>query len=208
MTQDTNSELGGDSPLDTPHPASDPGLSSCPGLPDAGAGTPPDNPPVPASLYLPPPWNEREVSILKEMWADGKTAFQIAEVLGRTRSSVLGKKWRLKLLNPIKINNRKTMVSVVRSRKKKHLPAKVNAFGKSIAPELILPPPPITCPGSGIGILDLGSHNCRVVIGIGNDNLARYCGQRVHIVEYAGRIKLSWCCPQHHKENYYRVPGR
>lgn len=44
-------------------------------------------------------WNEVKVEQLRELWAEGLTAREIADELGHgfTRGSVIGKAWRLKL---------------------------------------------------------------------------------------------------------------
>ena len=48
-------------------------------------------------------WNEEKVNKLKELWGSGKTASQIAEIIGGiSRNAVIGKAHRLKLSAKIK----------------------------------------------------------------------------------------------------------
>ena len=51
-------------------------------------------------------WNEEKVGILKELWGKGKTASQIAEIIGDiSRNAVIGKAHRLNLSSKIKTRN-------------------------------------------------------------------------------------------------------
>jgi GcrA cell cycle regulator len=49
-----------------------------------------------------PYWNDERVAVIKRLWADGYSASEIAQHLGQpaSRSAVLGKLYRLGLLNP------------------------------------------------------------------------------------------------------------
>ena len=51
-------------------------------------------------------WNEEKVNKLKELWGKGKTASQIAEIIGGiSRNAVIGKAHRLNLSSKIKTRN-------------------------------------------------------------------------------------------------------
>ena len=51
-------------------------------------------------------WNEEKVGKLKELWGKGKTASQIAEIIGGiSRNAVIGKAHRLNLSSKIKARN-------------------------------------------------------------------------------------------------------
>jgi GcrA cell cycle regulator len=51
-------------------------------------------------------WNEEKVNKLKELWGNGSTASQIAEIIGGlSRNAVIGKAHRLNLSSKIKVRN-------------------------------------------------------------------------------------------------------
>ena len=51
-------------------------------------------------------WTEEKINILKELWGTGKTASQIAEIIGGlSRNAVIGKAHRLNLSSKIKTRN-------------------------------------------------------------------------------------------------------
>ena len=51
-------------------------------------------------------WNEQKITKLKELWGNGSTASQIAEIIGGlSRNAVIGKAHRLKLSSKIKTRN-------------------------------------------------------------------------------------------------------
>jgi len=51
-------------------------------------------------------WNEKKVDKLKELWGNGSTASQIAEIIGGiSRNAVIGKAHRLNLSSKIKTRN-------------------------------------------------------------------------------------------------------
>ena len=51
-------------------------------------------------------WNEEKVTKLKELWGNGSTASQIAEIIGGlSRNAVIGKAHRLNLSSKIKVKN-------------------------------------------------------------------------------------------------------
>ena len=53
-------------------------------------------------------WTDERVSLLKKMWGEGKTAAEIAKLLGGiTRNAVIGKAHRLRLsgrVSPIQVS--------------------------------------------------------------------------------------------------------
>ena len=51
-------------------------------------------------------WNDEKVTKLKELWGNGSTASQIAEIIGGlSRNAVIGKAHRLNLSSKIKVKN-------------------------------------------------------------------------------------------------------
>jgi GcrA cell cycle regulator len=56
-------------------------------------------------------WNDKNVELLKSLWSSGKTAREIAEIMGQgfTRNSIIGKSFRLNL--SAKIENRNTPIN-------------------------------------------------------------------------------------------------
>ena len=76
-------------------------------------------------------WNDEKVSKLKELWGKGKTASQIAEIIGGiSRNAVIGKAHRLNLSakiktraanssNNVKLNNSNNLDGLKRGRKSK-----------------------------------------------------------------------------------------
>ncbi len=56
-------------------------------------------------------WNDKNVELLKSLWNSGKTAREIAEIMGQgfTRNSIIGKSFRLNL--SAKIENRNTPIN-------------------------------------------------------------------------------------------------
>lgn len=95
-------------------------------------------------------WSPAELTMLREMWADGRTAGQISAALskvgpGRSRSSVIGKSRRLELVRrPSPIKGVVTATPKPRSKPK---PASIAAPTVS-TPE----PPPTVSPGAVAGV--------------------------------------------------------
>ena len=94
-------------------------------------------------------WTDERVTLLKQLWGEGKTAAEIAKVLGDgiTRNAVIGKAHRLKLssrLSPIQQNTVKKPKS------------------EALAPRLAKPA--VKLPefrGKGIAMVELDARMCR-----------------------------------------------
>ena len=64
-------------------------------------------------------WDDKKIEILKNEWGKGKTASQIAELIGGvSRNAVVGKAHRLNL--SIKIKSRNTPFNNYNSKRQKH----------------------------------------------------------------------------------------
>lgn len=109
-------------------------------------------------------WTDERVALLKQLWGEGKTAAEIAKVLGDgiTRNAVIGKAHRLKLssrLSPIQQN----------------VPKK--AKSESMAPRMVKPT--IKLPefkGKGIKLEELDARMCRWPNGDPRDETFNFCG--------------------------------
>ena len=132
-------------------------------------------------------WTDERVTLLKQLWGEGKTAAEIAKVLGDgiTRNAVIGKAHRLKLssrLSPIQQNT---------SKKTKAEPT---------APRLVKPA--VRLPefrGKGIKMVDLDSRSCRWPNGDPQEENFNFCGcEAVPGLPY---------CPEHSRVAY-QVPTR
>lgn len=109
-------------------------------------------------------WTDDRVSLLKQLWGEGKTAAEIAKVLGDgiTRNAVIGKAHRLKLssrLSPIQQNTVKKPKS------------------ESSAPRIARPV--VKMPefkGKGVAMVDLDSRMCRWPNGDPKEEGFNFCG--------------------------------
>lgn len=100
-------------------------------------------------------WTEDRVELLTKLWGEGKTASQIAEVLGGvTRNAVIGKAHRLKLS--------KRSSPIQTSRKQKARPQ--------------IDTPSHIPTGLGVSILDLKERSCRWPNGDPKKSDFTFCG--------------------------------
>lgn len=130
-------------------------------------------------------WTTERELLLRQLWADGQPASQIAGAIGQTRNSIIGKAHRLGLPRREKP---KSMF--------KQNPRKKHGDPKAKPPVPVGRPGPVSREKPGISILELNSNSCRQVIGVGKDGLARYCGKQVK--------PTKWCCEDHYGINYYQ----
>ncbi|PZQ45868.1 MAG: gcrA cell cycle regulator family protein [Micavibrio aeruginosavorus] len=109
-------------------------------------------------------WTDERVNLLKQLWGEGKTAAEIAKVLGDgiTRNAVIGKAHRLKLssrLSPIQQN--------------------VSKKPKSEAQPPRLVKPAVKLPefkGLGLDMIDLKERMCRWPSGDPREENFNFCG--------------------------------
>lgn len=135
-------------------------------------------------------WTPATVEQLKQMWAEGLSASQIADrIPGSTRNGIIGKKHRLGLesrkqapsLNPIRI----------RAKKERSMP--------EFKPPILPPEPP---KGDLIPFMKANAKTCRSVEGYGEHNgrtLAMFCPN-------PKSLEQSFCA--YHQNIYYRKDCR
>lgn len=109
-------------------------------------------------------WTDERVSLLKQLWGEGKTAAEIAKVLGDgiTRNAVIGKAHRLKLssrLSPIQQNTSKKVKTDVNPPRAPRPAIKLPEFK-----------------GKGVKMVDLNAQMCRWPNGDPQDENFNFCG--------------------------------
>lgn len=123
-------------------------------------------------------WTDERVAQLKQMWGEGKTAAEIAKLLGGvTRNAVIGKAHRLKLsgrVSPINANPR--VEAAIKGASNDQKPAKPvireRAPSAPIAPSLREENIPI----KGIALTELRESTCRWPIGDPKQEGFKFCG--------------------------------
>jgi GcrA cell cycle regulator len=110
-------------------------------------------------------WTDERVTLLKQLWGEGKTAAEIAKVLGDgiTRNAVIGKAHRLKLssrVSPIQQNNTSKKVKA-----EPVMPRIVRSVVKQ--PEF---------KGKQVKMLDLKERMCRWPVGDPQEENFSFCG--------------------------------
>ncbi len=131
-------------------------------------------------------WDEARIDRLKQLWADGRSGSQIAELLGVSRCAILGK------VNRLGLPGRAT-TSRAKNKRKSSLPLKPTRLScKPVQVALCAPAFPIlkslvvemkqaltedAPPDGGKDLLDLKDSECHRVINSGSPWL--YCGKPV-----------------------------
>lgn len=125
-------------------------------------------------------WTDERVNLLKQMWGEGKTAAEIAKLLGGvTRNAVIGKAHRLKLsgrISPIQQNTRpETVIS------RSHAPSTDHRVTRVVRERVIadVVSPPVMedyIPGEGVKLVELKERMCRWPLGDPKDEAFRFCG--------------------------------
>ncbi|MGB4058170.1 MAG: GcrA family cell cycle regulator [Alphaproteobacteria bacterium] len=108
-------------------------------------------------------WTDERVAMLKRLWGEGKTAAEIAGVLGGvTRNAVIGKAHRLKLSNrvsPIQ-QNKKPVAPVAKPAPEKRIKYSLEQDNHRV----------------GVSMLELGNTMCRWPLGDPRDEKFSFCG--------------------------------
>ena len=67
-------------------------------------------------------WDNNKINQLKELWGSGKTASQIAEIIGGfSRNAIIGKAHRLNLSSKIRTKNSSTNSNIQQNKSSKSL---------------------------------------------------------------------------------------
>jgi GcrA cell cycle regulator len=131
-------------------------------------------------------WTEAELQRLRDLWAAGKTAQEIADELGnKTRSAVLGRAHRSKLPTRISPVKQKAIEKKTEKRVKKTAAAPV--LFETAPPCATLDKPPANL----VSLLDLKTGQCAWPYGDPKESGFGFCGQSCQ----AG----SQYCAGHHK---------
>lgn len=129
-------------------------------------------------------WTDERVMLLKKLWVEGKTAAEIAKLIGGgvTRNAVIGKAHRLKLsgrISPIQENSRtETAVGRVATAQRKSPRATVAKVSNReiIAPVQIPAVEENYCFGDGVSLVELKESMCRWPIGDPKEAGFKFCG--------------------------------
>ena len=119
-------------------------------------------------------WTEEKVSKLKELWGKGKTASQIAEIIGGiSRNAVIGKAHRLNLSAKIKTRTATTNQNFENSLEEKNAPIKrtrKNKFKSLIIEKDFEPENPKQ-------LEELDENSCKWPIGHPDESSFYFCGR-------------------------------
>ena len=122
-------------------------------------------------------WTEEKVKILKDLWGKGKTASQIAEIIGGiSRNAVIGKAHRLNL--SAKIKNKSFSDNGSKNLENKNFENKSyikRRFSKSKFKSLIIEKD--FEPENPKQLEDLDDNSCKWPIGHPNENSFYFCGR-------------------------------
>jgi hypothetical protein len=143
-------------------------------------------------------WPVDDIEYLRKRQAEGVSQGQIADELNRSKNSVAGKVFRLKLPRADKV-----LVFRTPKPRPKHSPKpRVTKTVQSKMAKKVKPPtpPPEDPPRDGVPLIKLRHHHCRNVVGRGKDGLATYCGKP--------RKWQSSFCPAHHAIFYVPAQAR
>jgi GcrA cell cycle regulator len=157
-------------------------------------------------------WTDDRVATLKQLWADGLSATQIADRLGDiTRNAVIGKVHRLGLARRRGAQwhaggKRKAKSSRLPSVRRVPPPSRqipTKKMTAAIELERVEPPLPL-----GRSIIELGDCQCRWPDGDPAYGSGGFCGQRTRPSWFSGEATRPWPYCDHHARIAYRPARR
>ena len=119
-------------------------------------------------------WTDEKVESLKKLWGSGKTASQIAEIIGGiSRNAVIGKAHRLNLSSKIKTR------STIQSNRNLNRPEedKIKFKGKRGKFKSLLLDKNFE-PAKNLSLEELDENTCKYMEGNPNEREARFCGRK------------------------------
>ena len=121
-------------------------------------------------------WTEEKVNKLKELWGKGKTASQIAEIIGGlTRNAVIGKAHRLNLSSKIKSKNFKDNKNLDHNKNSISLQNKTRRISRSRFKSLLIEKD--FEPENPKQLEELDDNTCKWPIGHPNEKSFYFCGR-------------------------------
>ncbi len=161
-------------------------------------------------------WTDERVAMLKQLWGEGKTAAEIAKLLGGvTRNAVIGKAHRLKLSGRVSPIQQNTRPETVLNRVSARVPGASSGHGattatslearpqvRALARELETPMAPRIEEfkgGKGVKLVELRERMCRWPIGDPKDEGFSFCGCESH-------PDLPYC--EYHAKVAYQINTR
>lgn len=125
-------------------------------------------------------WTDERVALLKRLWGEGKTAAEIAKLIGGvTRNAVIGKAHRLKLsgrVSPIQENG-EISSPVARAPRKVSEPRAKKVTTRDIIAPVIMPKiEEDFCVGAGVQLVELREGMCRWPVGDPKEEGFKFCG--------------------------------
>lgn len=148
-------------------------------------------------------WTDERVALLKRLWGEGKTAAEIAKLIGGvTRNAVIGKAHRLKLsgrVSPIQENGSKAS-PVSRAPRKTTEPRTRKVTTRDIIAPIAMPKIEADiCIGAGVQLVDLKESMCRWPVGDPKEEGFKFCGAK-------SAEGMTYC--DHHCRAAYQVNTR
>jgi len=125
-------------------------------------------------------WTDERVTLLKKLWGEGKTASEIAKILGGvTRNAVIGKAHRLKLSgrnSPIQNTAKKTAATITPSPTASNTNTNTNVVSPGRGRPKKQAPDMKNIPVKRIKLSDLKDRQCRFPLGDPREKDFAFCG--------------------------------